>query len=1204
MKSASTLISSYVKPAIKKISRRLPTGASKTGFHAANDKSATKVRVPQLSIVVPVYNVEGYIRETLDSLLNQTLQDWEAIVVDDGSTDGSPQIIDRYAANDHRFKIVRQNNAGLGAARNSGIREATGKFLTFLDSDDIIPPNAYELAVKCLKRTKSDFAIGAVDRIKNGRRITPKWTALVHSAEKIRVTLDEFPDMMMDIVACNRIFNRKFWLAAVGEFPVGVAYEDHRVMVTASIRAKSIDVLSDTTYLWRIREDNTSISQRKNELQNLLDRVKAKDETFDVLQAEASESATNEWLTRLLDTDIPLFASHAISSDQEYRNHAAAFAKKYVALADDSAWDNVRWHQRVKVSLMSENRWDDLDLFLTRLRNNVDVPGTQIEAGSVALDLTSFDFDFGFLPRSRRILGQRLTSLVAQISSAEWTRDGLRLKGYALISNIASTESDEITVELVNTMSDSRITLEPVRRVKSELASRHANEAAFDHSSSGFETLISWNQFQTIVRDDQFNMKNEWHIEVTRCNGPIERTGTADTVLRSGSGGAFVQGTVPHEPYSIQLHRHKKTFSIRFRPIHAKLKDLAVHNGELTGRISIPRSLSPQKSEAPRAVRAAGAHNQETSVILSPANGIQTSGDRSFTFDGLKLSSLSESSRLRIEFPDGSSEAVTWGLSEAEYKFLPGLLLKKSPFGLVDLVSGALSPIAESIECDADEISVRIRYSSDNARPSSCTLKSATSSESIKGWIVEEELHDNSAILKFNSRIRSSSGAALHGIFSVFVDEVQVVPTVDMTRDFPQGFITDFYRVEASRGSAPAGRPLNLKFSAPLTDSEVGSWNQKRLRRWYQRQAFPIEDNAVLFQCYRGEVASDNQLAIHNELTKRRSGIVTYWGVADRSVLLPEGAVPLVIGSKDWYRKLGSVRYLCNNIDFDHFFQRRQHQAFLQTFHGHAFKSMGKTFWASKQLSDHQIEYEIDRRRSAWTTALMPNDESIQYYDKEYKYTGEYLVAGFPRNDSILNSSKMSAQSRISNFYQIETGSSKWVLYAPTWREASVTGAWSARMFDQLDLDMLAESLGEGWTIMVRGHGYNSREEERIQRSASIVDVTDYPEVNDLILGCDASILDYSSLRFDWAITRKPMIFFVPDMEEYFDLRPALFSFEESAPGPLTTTTSQVVEELKRADDYALRFRESLDVFNQRFNTLSDGRAAERVVDSFFKGIL
>src|SRR5699024_6577810 len=127
-------------------------------------------------------------------------------------------------------------------------------------------------------------------------------------------------------------------------------------------------------------------------------------------------------------------------------------------------------------------------------------------------------------------------------------------------------------------------------------------------------------------------------------------------------------------------------------------------------------------------------------------------------------------------------------------------------------------------------------------------------------------------------------GHRYRGRFIVCVGVIQVGPTVHMTRHFPQGFITDFYRVEASRGSAPAGRPLNLKFSAPLTDSEVGSWNQKRLRRWYQRQAFPIEDNAVLFQCYRGEVASDNQLAIHNELTKRRSGIVTYWGVADRSV--------------------------------------------------------------------------------------------------------------------------------------------------------------------------------------------------------------------------------------------------------------------------------------------------------------------------------
>jgi CDP-glycerol glycerophosphotransferase len=1204
MNSASTLISSYVKPAIKRISRRLSPGAVRSKSRSGANERPDKNRIPQLSIVVPVYNVEGYIEETLDSLLDQTLKDWEAIVVDDGSTDSSPQIVARYAANDHRFKIVRQDNAGLGSARNTGIQSATGKFLTFLDSDDIIPPNAYELAVKCLKRTKSDFAIGAVDRIKNGKQTTPKWTALVHSAEHTKVTLDDFPDMMMDVVACNRVFNRKFWLETIGEFPVGVAYEDHRVMVTAAVRAKSIDVLTNTTYLWRIREDNTSISQRKQELQNLLDRIQAKDETFNVLQGEASQNAISAWITRLLDTDIPLFSAYAISSDQEYRDHAAAFAKRYVALADDSAWEDVRWHQRVKVSLMADHRWDELDLFLTQLRNNVDVPGTQIESGSVVLDLTPFDFDFDFLPRSRRILGPRLTSLVAQISSAEWSDDGLKLAGFALISNVASAENDEISVDLIDSKSHYQIALGQTQKVVSRVASRTANEGAFDHSSAGFETLIRWDQFQSIVRDDQLDIKNEWHIQVTRRSNSIERTTIADTVLRSGSGGAFTQAEVPNEPYSIQLHRYKRAFSIRFRPVYAELRNLVVRDCELEGQIYLPQSANAQQLGTPVAVCAQGTNQQAASVELKVADETQPDSNDLFVFEGLKLSSLPESSRLRIEFPDSSSKTVTWGLSETEYKFLPGLVLKKSPFGMVDIASGALSPVAETIECDAGVISVGIQYSYGSDQPLGCVLRSTTSSEEIEGWVVDSGQSANSVVLKFDTCVRDSSGAALHGTFSVFVDDVQVVPTVDLTRTFPHGFITDFYRVEASRGSAPAGRPLNLKFSAPLDDSEAGSWNQKRLRSWYQKETFADEQDAVLFQCYRGEVATDNQLAIHDELTKRQSGMTTYWGVADGSVPLPENAVPLIIGSTDWYRKLGSVRYLCNNIDFDHFFRRRSHQKFLQTFHGHAFKSMGISFWKSKELSSHQIEYEIDRRQDAWTTALMPNSESIEYYDNEYEYSGEYLVAGFPRNDAIVNTREHLAKSRVSDSYQLEASSSKWVLYAPTWRESAVTGAWSAKMFSQLDLDLLSESLGEDWTIMVRGHGYNSREGERIERSASIVDVTDYPEINDLILSCDVSVLDYSSLRFDWAITRKPMVFFVPDMDEYFELRPALFSFEESAPGPLTTTTAQVVDELKHAESYERRFGESLDIFNQRFNGLSDGHAAERVVDSFFKEAL
>ncbi len=96
---------------------------------------------PFFSIIIPVYNVAPYLRECLDSLLIQTFTDWEAICVDDGSTDGSGEILDKYAALDLRIRVFRQANAGAGNARNFGLHEATGEFVLFMDGDDVYPDN-------------------------------------------------------------------------------------------------------------------------------------------------------------------------------------------------------------------------------------------------------------------------------------------------------------------------------------------------------------------------------------------------------------------------------------------------------------------------------------------------------------------------------------------------------------------------------------------------------------------------------------------------------------------------------------------------------------------------------------------------------------------------------------------------------------------------------------------------------------------------------------------------------------------------------------------------------------------------------------------------------------------------------------------------------------------------------------------------------
>jgi glycosyltransferase involved in cell wall biosynthesis len=104
--------------------------------------------MPKVSIVIPVYNVEKYLRQCLDSVVNQTLKDIEIICVNDGSTDNSLQILEEYANKDDRIKIINKDNGGLSSARNAGLEIATGVYIGFVDSDDYIEIETYNEAYK------------------------------------------------------------------------------------------------------------------------------------------------------------------------------------------------------------------------------------------------------------------------------------------------------------------------------------------------------------------------------------------------------------------------------------------------------------------------------------------------------------------------------------------------------------------------------------------------------------------------------------------------------------------------------------------------------------------------------------------------------------------------------------------------------------------------------------------------------------------------------------------------------------------------------------------------------------------------------------------------------------------------------------------------------------------------------------------------
>ncbi len=226
---------------------------------------------PRVSVVVPVYDVEDYVEECLESLLAQDGVDLEVVVVDDGSRDSSAARVERFVTPDGPVRLVRTANHGLGAARNEGARHATGDYLTFADSDDVVPPGAYDVLLRQLRRTGSDFVTGSIVRWEADRLTQLPWMRRLHRS-RAALMIDQQPEILGDVFAWNKLFRRDFWDGAGLAWPEGVRYEDQPTTTQAYLRARRFAIVPEVVYHWRIRDDGSSITQQRSSLRDLEDR--------------------------------------------------------------------------------------------------------------------------------------------------------------------------------------------------------------------------------------------------------------------------------------------------------------------------------------------------------------------------------------------------------------------------------------------------------------------------------------------------------------------------------------------------------------------------------------------------------------------------------------------------------------------------------------------------------------------------------------------------------------------------------------------------------------------------------------------------------------------------------------------------------------------------------------------------------------------
>jgi glycosyltransferase involved in cell wall biosynthesis len=206
-------------------------------------------KAPLISVIMPIYRVEDYLARGLDSVVNQTYKNLEIICIDDGSPDNSIKILNRYAKKDSRIKILRQKNAGPGAARNVGIKIASGDYIHFMDADDVIDLDYYEIMLSAIISAKSDMAVsGFLSENKYTPSLeyqTPK--VLFGIRQKIKGT-----NGLIDLYVWRYLFSKKFISKNKLFFAVDmIAQEESRFILRAVKLANSIAIVPKVLYHYK-----------------------------------------------------------------------------------------------------------------------------------------------------------------------------------------------------------------------------------------------------------------------------------------------------------------------------------------------------------------------------------------------------------------------------------------------------------------------------------------------------------------------------------------------------------------------------------------------------------------------------------------------------------------------------------------------------------------------------------------------------------------------------------------------------------------------------------------------------------------------------------------------------------------------------------------------------------------------------------------
>lgn len=1133
-------------------------------------------------IIVPAGDLEQ-LAATLESIAAQTHRELEVLVVGRAAPDGQLPAID---LPDDRFRLVEAGPITRGAARNLGVRAATGTYLAFADAGDVLPADAYQVLVTSLLETGSRLAAGNV-RVRGESATRQSWLHRdAFRKARRRTHIRQFAPLWNDRYVTNKVFLRSFWTESELAFPDSGRYDDLAVAVAAHFLADAVDLV------WRTvlhRRDPVSVPQT-TEPGEITEGFAAVESVPDRLAGHWRAQDRRRFAETVLDRELRAFLDALPDADDEVRAHIVAHAAAYAATVESRVFRRLPALTRLKWHLARHARTTEL-VKVVRFERGKTAPSI-IRKGLHRYVVYPYwkDEKLAIPPAVYRARNE--VALRSKVHEVAWKDGALHVTGEAYINSV-SMRRRWTSAKAIALRAGKRTLLVPARQ--------RTPEGGTSKGTSKGTGGGSWTWFTVTIDPRRLRRRGRWADETWKVRAAVFNSG----LFRHGPLRGGGSGSGAHPPYHYVADDVRVVpviedgvFQIKVERVRAKVTGLAWSGDRLEVRGVVtdgtPTGLRLARGEDAETVPAAEVDGREFLATV-PLSLFEGDGDGDpLAIDDTRTWTVSASVKGRRSIPlvMGAGETGTRTLKgEVEAIAEPnagGYLrvrvrtARLVVTGLSWAADGTLTLAGAHPAYERGEIVLRGRGRRQELVYGLVAGTAAVPAAAVSTLAGVLPLRAG----KWDILFRPAPGERALAV-SLAPDVAAALPqSVEVAR---RGYTVENH-----------GGRLVLAVTGDVSPEERSAQQKLREQAYRKVERTGLKDQ-VLYTCFNGRQYSCNPRAIHEEMVRQRIDIPQLWVVGDQQAALPDSVTPIRLNGPEWHDAMAASRYIVTNHRIGDWFQRHPDQIVLQTWHGTPLKKIGRDVKevhfayapGMKQALQGAANYP---KLPEWSYLISPNPFSTKIMKRAFAFKGEIIESGYPRNDVLYSADAKVIAAAVRARIGIPAGK-RVVLYAPTWRDDQFYGRGRYKFEMPIDLDRARAALGDDHVLLVRLHS-NIVDGVPNAGDGFVYDVSLYPEIAELYLISDVLVTDYSSAMFDYANTRRPMLFFTYDLADYRDrLRGFYFDFEAEAPGPLLETSDALIEALRSADAAIAPYASAYDAFAERFCSLEDGKASARVID-------